>query len=90
MLAADAHEGAIDLPAGQALGALDGVRDGSDRLVDVDDHALLEAGRRHGPVAHDRQTPVATHLADERADLARADIDADEDRFSFHPVVRLR
>ena len=51
---------------------------------------VLEAGRRDGPVTHDRQAPVATHLADERADLAGADVDADEDRFSFHRVVRLR
>ena len=84
VLAADADEGAVDLPAGQALGALDGVRDRADRLVDVDDDALLETGRRDGPVAHDRQPAVAAHLADERADLARADVDADEDRFPFH------
>ena len=77
-------EGAVDLPAGQPLRLLDRVRDGTDRLVDVDDDALLEPGSRDRPVAHDRQTPVATHLADERADLARADVDADEDRFSFH------
>jgi len=90
VLPADADEGAVDLPARQALGALDRVRDGADRLVDVDDDALLEAGRGDGPVAHDRQPPVATHLADERADLAGADVDADEDRFSFHRFVRLR
>ena len=40
VLAADAHEGAVDLPAGQALGALDGVGDGPHGLVDVDDDAL--------------------------------------------------
>ena len=84
VLAADADEGAVDLPAGQPLGPLDRVRDRADGLVDVDDDALLEAGRGDGPVAHDRQPAVATHLADERADLARADVDADEDRFAFH------
>ena len=89
VLAADADEGPVDLPAGQPLGALDRVGDRADRLVDVDDDALLEAGRRHGAVAHDRQPAVAAHLADERADLARADVDADEDRFSFHRVRRL-
>ena len=89
VLAADADEGAVDLPAGQALGPLDRVRDGADGLVDVDDDALLEAGRGHGAVAHDRQPAVAAHLADERADLAGADVDADEDRFSFHHLVRL-
>ena len=89
VLAADADEGAVDLPARQALGPLDRVRDGADGLVDVDDHALLEAGRGHGAVAHDRQPAVAAHLADERADLAGADVDADEDRFPFHHLVRL-
>ena len=90
VLAADAHEGAVDLPAGEALRLLDRVRDRPDGLVDVDDDALLEARCRDGPVAHDRQTPVPAHLADEGADLAGADVDADEDRFSFHRVVRLR
>ena len=90
VLAADAHEGAVDLPAGQALRLLDGVGDRPDGLVDVDDDALLEARCRDGPVAHDRQTPVPADLADEGADLAGADVDADEDRFSFHRVVRLR
>ena len=90
VLAADADEGAVDLPAGQALGALDRVRDRADGLVDVDDDALLEPGGGHGAVAHDRQPAVAAHLADEGADLARADVDADQDRFSFHRSVRLR
>ena len=52
VLAADADEGAVDLPARQALGALDRVRDRADGLVDVDDDALLEArtpGRSRGP-----------------------------------------
>ena len=88
VLPADADEGAVDLPARQPLGALDGVGDRADRLVDVDDDALLEPRRRDGPVAHDREPPVAADLADQRADLGRADVDADQDRFPFHlPVV---
>ena len=88
VLPADADEGTVDLPAREPLRALDGVRDRPDRLVDVDHDALLEAGRRHGPVAHDRQAPVPADLADERTDLRRADVDADQDRFPFHlPVV---
>ena len=43
MLAADADEGPVDLPARQALGPLDRVGDRADGLVDVDDDALLEA-----------------------------------------------
>ena len=89
-LPANAHERPVDLPAGQPFGALDRVRDRADRLVDVDDDALLETGRGHGPVAHDREPSVAADLADEGAHLAGADVDADEDRFSFHRVVRLR
>ncbi len=46
VLAADADEGPVDLPAGQPLGPLDGVGDRADRLVDVDDDALLEARTR--------------------------------------------
>src|SRR2546426_953533 len=84
VLAPDRHEGPVDLPAGEPLGAFDGFRDRADRLVDVDDDALLETRRRNGPVAHDRQPAVTTHLADERADLRCADIDSDEDRFSLH------
>ena len=59
VLAADADERAVDLPARQALGLLDRVGDRADGLVDVDDDALLETGGGNGPVAHDRQPPVA-------------------------------
>ena len=52
VLPADADEGAVDLPAREPLGALDGVGDRADGLVDVDDDALLEArwrARSRGP-----------------------------------------
>ena len=55
--------------AREALGALDRVGDRADRLVDVDDHALLESRCRHRALADDRQPAVATDLADERATL---------------------
>ena len=84
VLPADADEGAVDLPAGQPLGALDGVGDGPDGLVDVDHDGLAQAGRGDGAVAHDGQAAVAADLADQGADLGRADVDADEDRFPFH------
>ena len=45
-LAADTHERRLEPQPGQPLGALDGGADGRDRLLDVDDDALLEAGRR--------------------------------------------
>ena len=59
VLAADADERAIDLPARQPLRVLDGRRDRVDGLVDVDDDALLEPGRRHGALADDRDAAVA-------------------------------
>ena len=91
VLAADADEGAIDLPARQSFRPLDGISDRSDGLVDVDHDALLQSGGRHRAVAHDREAPVAAHLTDEGTDLGRADVDPDEDRFSLHvPFVSAR
>jgi hypothetical protein len=84
VLAADADEGAVDLPAGEALRVLDRGCDRVDGLVDVDDDALLQAGGRDRPLADDRERAVPAHLADERDDLRGADVDPDEDRFSFH------
>jgi hypothetical protein len=84
---ADRHERPVDLPAGQPLGALDRVGDGPDGLVDVDDHALLEARGGHRPVAHDGELAVAADLADQRTDLRCPDIDAHQDRFSFHVLL---
>jgi hypothetical protein len=40
-------------------------------------------------MTYDREPAVATDLADECADLGRADVDPDEDRFSLHRRVRL-
>ena len=84
VLPADADEGPVDLPAGEALGLLDRLGDRVDRLLDVDDDALLQAGRRDRALADDGQPAVPAHLADERGDLRRPDVDPDQDRFSFH------
>jgi hypothetical protein len=84
VLATDRDERPVDLPAGQPLGALDRLRDRADGLVDVDDDTLLQAGRGDRAVAHDRHLAVAADLADQGADLGRADIDPDQDRFSLH------
>jgi hypothetical protein len=81
VLPADPDEGPVDLPARQPLGLLDGSRDRLDGLLDVDDDALLQAGRRDRPLADDRESPVPADLADERGDLRRADVDPDQDRF---------
>jgi len=80
-------EGLVDLPAGETLGPFDRVPDRADGLVDVDDGAFLQAGGRHGAVADHGQLAVATDLADQRADLARADVDADEYAF-YHDALR--
>jgi hypothetical protein len=37
-------------------------------------------------MAHDREPAVPAHLPDQGAHLRRADVDADEDRFSLHAV----
>jgi hypothetical protein len=84
VLATNGDERPVDLPAGQALRPLDRFRDRADRLVDVDDDALLQAGRGDRAVAHDRHPAVAADLADQGADLGRPDVDPDQDRFSLH------
>ena len=86
VLAADADEGAIDLVAGGTLGMLDGPGDRPDRLLDVDDDGLLETAGGHDALANDRQAAVPPHLTDERADLARPDVDSDQHRFAFHSL----
>ena len=87
--AADADEGLVDLPARQPLGPLDGVADRADGLLDVDDRAALQPRRRHRAVADDREPAVAPDLADQRADLARADVECDEDPF-YHALPQMK
>ena len=86
VLAADADEGTVDLISGGSFRVLDGAAYRPDRLLDVDDHTLLETGRRNDALADDGQAAVAPHLTDERADLARTNIDSDEYRFAFHSL----
>ena len=69
VLAADRHEGPVDLPAGQALGPLDGLGDRADRLVDVDDDALLQAGRGTVPWPMIVSRPSRLTSPIKRADL---------------------
>ena len=90
--AADAHEGRLQAQAGQPLGRLHRRADGRHRLLDVDDLALLEAVRRRRALADDVDGPLPGDLADQRDDLAGADIERHEDRFDLHrslfPSVR--
>ena len=64
-------------------------RDRADGLLDVDDDALLEARRRRRALAQDVQPAVGRALTDEHDDLARADVDGDQHRFSFHRLAVL-
>jgi hypothetical protein len=87
VLAADADERPVDLPAAEALGVLHRRRDGVHGLIDIDDDALLQPGGRHGTLADDRDAAIAADLADQRDDLRRPDVDPDQDRLSFHALV---
>src|SRR6185436_6212193 len=71
----------VDLPAREPLGPFDRVADGPHGLLDVDDRAALQPRRRHGAMADDGQAAIAADLADERAHLAGADVERDEDPF---------
>src|SRR5687768_15612101 len=86
--ATDADERLVDLPAREPLGPFDRVPDRPDRLLDVHDGAALQPGRRDGAMPDDRQLAVAPDLADERRDLARADIESDENPFYRHAYLR--
>ena len=89
---ADAHEGRLEVHPRQPLGGGDGAADRCDRLLDVDDLALAQAGGRLDALADDAHGTARRDLTDERHDLARADIERDEDRFVIHrsPFARPR
>ena len=76
--AGDAGVDGADLAARHVLGLLDRALDRGDGGVDVDDHALAQALRRVRADADDVDAVVG-HLADDGADLRRADVEADED-----------
>jgi hypothetical protein len=73
----DAHDGRFDAVAGQPLSRLARRGDRRDRLVDVDDHALLDARRRDRALADDGHRAIARHLTDERHDFVRAHVERD-------------
>ena len=88
VLAADADEGAVDLPARTAAR-----RCSTASAIEWTVWSMLtttpffspDAGTVPWPMIVSR--PSRLDLADEGADLARADVDADQDRFSFHRSV---
>ena len=73
MVAANGHDGRLDAVARQPLGRLARGANRVDRLVDVDDDALLEAADAlTEPLPMTVTAPSRPNLADERHDLARA------------------
>src|ERR1035437_3661854 len=77
----------LDLITRQPFGVLDGIRDRSGRLLDVDHDGLLQPAGRHHALADDGQVAIPAQLADESADLARPDVDPDEHIFAFHSLT---
>src|SRR4029077_11900690 len=51
--------------------------------------SALKPRGRHRAMADDRQPAVAPDLADERADLARPDIECDQDSF-YHALPQMK
>ena len=76
--AGDARCRRRDLAAGHVLGLFDRALDRGDGGVDVDHHALAQPLRRVRADADDVDAVVGD-LADDGADLGRADVEADDD-----------
>ena len=60
------------------LGLLQHALDRPHRGLDVDDHALAQPARRLGAEPDDVEAAVGTDLGDDRDDLRRADVEADD------------
>ncbi len=74
----DADHHRADAHAGSFLRFLDRRFDRLDRRLDIDDDAFAQARAWRDPEAERRQLPVGQRLADDRADLAGADVQACE------------
>ena len=77
------HPGAGNLHAGHDFGLFGGPLDGLDRGVDVDDVALAGAPVGRGALADDVEGAAGVLLADQDADLGRADVAGDEEVLGF-------
>src|SRR5581483_2840933 len=71
----DADVGLLDMKPGDLLTLVNRAGDAFHRLVDVDDHALLEALGRRDADAEDSEVAAVTKLTDHRADLGGPDVD---------------
>ena len=76
--AGDARVHRVDLAAGHQLGFFDRALDRLHRRLDVHDDAALQAARRMRAEADDFDATVVRDLADDRHDLRRADVEADD------------
>src|SRR5690606_15886716 len=79
-----AHPGGADVDAGHALSRRHRLPDGGDGALEVDHDALAQAVGGHGALADDVEHAVGGHLADHRADLGGADVEADDYTFVTH------
>jgi hypothetical protein len=68
----------MDLAARHQLGLLDRALNRLHGRLDVDDDALLQAARRVAADADDLERAVGLDFADDRDDLAGADVEADD------------
>ena len=76
--AGDAGVDLADPAVGHQLGFLEHALDRRHRRLDVDDDALLQAARRLRAEADDVERAVGRDLGDDRDDLRRADVEADD------------
>ena len=76
----------MNLAAGHQLGFFDGLFDGVDRAVDIDDDAFAQSLRRVGSDADNFHAPVG-HFADDGANLRGTDIQTYYDAVLLHDLV---
>ena len=86
VVARDADADAFDRHARSALGLADGLADGLDGFVDVDDDAAVQPVAVRQPDAADVEAVVIVHRRDDGANFCGADIDAHDETFLFAHV----
>src|SRR5207249_2982067 len=77
-------EGADNLETRLLLGLADRTDDGLDDFLGIDHHRLFHSARRHDPDADDFEMVVLRHFGNQRTDLGRAHVNADDDPIVAH------
>src|SRR5690606_16113961 len=85
--ACDTYPCGPHLDACHALSVRYRLLDGHYGALEVHDHALAQAVGGHGSFADEVEDAVLGHLADDGADLGRADVEADDDPLVAHWVA---